>query len=93
VFDDERTQVLVLPLVGFIESIKDEVFEPAPDLDEWLDEGAADIPRSILLLRKIAELRSSQTMRPAPTRVIKIGRNEPCPCGSGKKFKRCCGPL
>jgi uncharacterized protein YecA (UPF0149 family) len=21
----------------------------------------------------------------------KIGRNEPCPCGSGKKFKRCCG--
>ncbi|HEY4487465.1 MAG TPA: SEC-C metal-binding domain-containing protein [Candidatus Paceibacterota bacterium] len=23
--------------------------------------------------------------------VIKIGRNEPCYCGSGKKFKRCCG--
>lgn len=21
---------------------------------------------------------------------IKVGRNEPCPCGSGKKFKRCC---
>ncbi len=21
----------------------------------------------------------------------KIGRNEPCPCGSGKKFKKCCG--
>lgn len=20
-----------------------------------------------------------------------IGRNEPCPCGSGKKFKKCCG--
>jgi len=26
---------------------------------------------------------------PTPTR--KIGRNEPCPCGSGKKFKQCCG--
>ncbi|MEO0084785.1 MAG: SEC-C metal-binding domain-containing protein, partial [candidate division WOR-3 bacterium] len=24
-------------------------------------------------------------------RSIKIGRNEPCPCGSGKKYKRCCG--
>lgn len=24
-------------------------------------------------------------------KVIKIGRNEPCYCGSGKKFKRCCG--
>ncbi|MGQ4869937.1 SEC-C metal-binding domain-containing protein [Aeromonas caviae] len=21
---------------------------------------------------------------------IKIGRNEPCPCGSGKKYKQCC---
>jgi len=20
----------------------------------------------------------------------KVGRNEPCPCGSGKKFKKCC---
>ena len=28
-----------------------------------------------------------------PTRygVIKVGRNEPCTCGSGKKFKKCCG--
>ncbi|MCJ7610645.1 MAG: SEC-C domain-containing protein, partial [Candidatus Aminicenantes bacterium] len=22
----------------------------------------------------------------------KPGRNDPCPCGSGKKYKRCCGP-
>lgn len=21
----------------------------------------------------------------------KVGRNEPCPCGSGRKFKKCCG--
>ena len=26
-----------------------------------------------------------------PVRVTKIGRNEPCPCGSGKKYKKCCG--
>ncbi|MBU1247500.1 MAG: YchJ family protein [Proteobacteria bacterium] len=29
-----------------------------------------------------------------PTTIVKdkkIGRNEPCPCGSGKKFKKCCG--
>jgi hypothetical protein len=25
--------------------------------------------------------------------VIKIGENDPCPCGSGKKFKRCCKTL
>ncbi|WP_369694458.1 SEC-C metal-binding domain-containing protein [Mailhella massiliensis] len=22
---------------------------------------------------------------------VKVGRNDPCPCGSGKKFKKCCG--
>ncbi len=26
-----------------------------------------------------------------PVRSVKIGRNEPCPCGSGKKYKKCCG--
>ena len=23
----------------------------------------------------------------------KVGRNDPCPCGSGKKFKLCCGKI
>ncbi len=27
----------------------------------------------------------------APRSVTKIGRNDPCPCGSGKKYKKCCG--
>jgi len=26
-----------------------------------------------------------------PVKVIKVGRNDPCPCGSGKKYKKCCG--
>jgi preprotein translocase subunit SecA len=26
-----------------------------------------------------------------PVKVTKIGRNDPCPCGSGKKYKKCCG--
>ncbi len=31
--------------------------------------------------------------RPEPTRraIPKVGRNDPCSCGSGKKFKKCCG--
>jgi len=27
----------------------------------------------------------------APRSVTKVGRNDPCPCGSGKKYKKCCG--
>lgn len=26
-----------------------------------------------------------------PRRVEKVGRNAPCPCGSGAKYKKCCG--
>ncbi len=29
--------------------------------------------------------------RPVKRKTRKIGRNEPCPCGSGKKYKKCCG--
>lgn len=29
--------------------------------------------------------------RPAPRVTDKVGRNDPCPCGSGKKYKKCCG--
>ncbi len=39
-------------------------------------------------LNRIAPNEPSETYyRPTP----KIGRNEPCPCGSGKKYKKCCG--
>lgn len=30
--------------------------------------------------------------RPTPLKSpVKVGRNEPCPCGSGRKYKKCCG--
>jgi SEC-C motif-containing protein len=27
----------------------------------------------------------------SPRQVVKVGRNDPCPCGSGQKYKKCCG--
>lgn len=33
----------------------------------------------------------SKVKKASPKRVNKIGRNDPCPCGSGKKYKNCCG--
>jgi len=32
-------------------------------------------------------------LHPVKSRISekKVGRNEPCPCGSGKKYKKCCG--
>ena len=34
---------------------------------------------------------SSKLNKKQPKKVSKIGRNDPCPCGSGKKYKQCCG--
>ena len=36
-------------------------------------------------------VQSSATVRDPSEKKVKIGRNDPCPCGSGKKYKKCCG--
>ncbi len=38
------------------------------------------------------QVRAARPGRPQPVKVgKKVGRNDPCPCGSGKKYKKCCG--
>ena len=40
------------------------------------------------------ELKALYKKQKASTTIVKdkkIGRNDPCPCGSGKKYKHCCG--
>jgi len=32
-----------------------------------------------------------QRVQPIRNTAPKVGRNDPCPCGSGKKYKKCCG--
>ena len=32
-----------------------------------------------------------EKIKSKPKKVVKVGRNDPCPCGSGKKYKQCCG--
>ncbi len=36
-----------------------------------------------------ANVGGDRTVKKQPTRVVKIGRNDPCPCGSGLKWKKC----
>ncbi|MGH7436820.1 MAG: SEC-C metal-binding domain-containing protein [Polyangiaceae bacterium] len=43
--------------------------------------------KSFVEIRRTALAQRVHAKRPRATRV---GRNQPCPCGSGKKFKRCC---
>jgi preprotein translocase subunit SecA len=44
-----------------------------------------------LLREQHAGEREPEKPEPVRRAAAKVGRNEPCPCGSGKKFKKCCG--
>lgn len=45
----------------------------------------------ILTEEKRKELYKAQKASGTIVKGTKIGRNDPCPCGSGKKYKKCCG--
>jgi len=89
--EDDRTKVLIQPFVGFFEFQDQEPLDIPDTVDDILDEDAALIPRTVTVLRKLAQIRSAKAYPVAPDRQRKVGRNDPCPCGSGQKYKRCCG--
>lgn len=60
--------------------------EQREQLAQQIEDCLANIHAFWLPLREaIHERETAQRLR------TKVGRNEPCPCGSGKKFKKCCG--
>ena len=48
-------------------------------------------PENLRRLKGLSEEWAGGLEGPSP-RVLKVGRNDPCPCGSGKKYKKCCWP-
>lgn len=46
---------------------------------------------NLLTAERRKELYREQKKSGTVVKEKKIGRNEPCPCGSGKKYKKCCG--
>ena len=70
--------------------------------DEMLDTINREITKYLLKAEIKQNLERKEVVKPTGTndskdkvkttrKVEKIGRNEPCPCGSGKKYKQCCG--
>jgi len=60
------------------------------DIDDDLEKLAPDlIPFSVEELHR-ERLAQAGAPPPANQNLKKVGRNDPCPCGSGKKFKKCC---
>jgi hypothetical protein len=83
------------PRGGLLERMK-ERYPPIDDVAEatswWARFGrlASNRRAEELALATAGEVDNDRPMEPyrAPQ---KVGRNEPCPCGSGKKYKKCCG--
>ncbi|WP_457572732.1 preprotein translocase subunit SecA [Desulfolithobacter sp.] len=46
-----------------------------------------------LEMARLASAASEQENKPVQRKEQKVGRNAPCPCGSGKKYKKCCGKI
>ena len=50
--------------------------------------GGAPVPKASDVVSEASEaIAKAKPVRTGP----KVGRNDPCPCGSGKKYKQCCG--
>ena len=85
------------PIVGrIIQEIPERFGKSGGEIAQMSPEKAAEFSASIIriFLEGNASSRmtyedniAEETTRASP----KIGRNEPCPCGSGKKYKKCCG--
>lgn len=87
VFADGYTMGLALSHLGWL--ARTDLLDFYPD-DHVLAELPAWTPEDSLALLEGAVAPAPGTSAPV-RRAPKVGRNAPCPCGSGKKFKRCCG--
>jgi uncharacterized protein len=98
----KRDGQLLLPILALCGDENGEsLLDITPDEEDRIMEEAAEfIPACVTAIaaywrgkgpKQISmPLPSGSSTKPARTST-KVGRNDPCPCGSGKKFKKCCG--
>ena len=74
----------------------DPVISYANEGFEMFDQMIASIQRDTVFMALKVEVKKGEGQSapkpPVPAaKQVKVGRNDPCPCGSGKKYKNCCG--
>jgi uncharacterized protein len=90
--DDAELQkdVFILTRLYELASTPSSKIEPK-DIDKELRDMAPDlIPTAVEALHHARLAQFSPHPKAANSNTPKTGRNDPCPCGSGKKFKKCC---
>jgi uncharacterized protein len=89
---DEETRAALAGLVSLAEISRDESKLSEEDVTELTRTAHDLIPGWVETLNAARLAEHMADRRPLPTPAFgKVGRNDPCPCGSGKKYKKCCG--
>ena len=83
----EKYGLSIMEMTGFLDGINESLVEANP-----IEEMEEDTVVSLKFDKeKKHELYLEQKKSGTIVKGPKIGRNDPCPCGSGKKYKQCCG--
>lgn len=87
--------LMLLPIMMLCEGedLFDELGLDADDERPTIEEAIEILPATALSIAEYWRMPASQKKKLAADLRAgnKTGRNDPCPCGSGKKFKKCCG--
>jgi uncharacterized protein len=69
-------------LAALIEDVPQTIAEIVSDIQAWTLANSRPAPYPSM---------AAANQPHVPTKGRKLGRNDPCPCGSGRKYKKCCG--
>lgn len=83
---------LINPIAGAAASFTDS-YIVQKILEGWHPSLFLDDQFKFKIDRKIKQMDKNNLEANLTKAGIKVGRNDPCPCGSGKKFKKCCGKI
>jgi uncharacterized protein len=91
--NDDDAGYLMLPLLALTSDLDPELlFEGTQQqAREIIEDSAENLPDIIKEIYDYWKDRREVANDNTETFGTKVGRNEPCPCGSGRKYKRCCG--
>lgn len=72
--------------------LKKEFLDSLPgDTQAWLDLESVSEDHKDEFIDELNFIQMAMKPKVKPRKLLKVGRNDPCPCNSGKKYKKCCG--
>lgn len=88
--EDAVAAAAVIYLLALTEIASNQSPLTSMEINDISDAAPVAIPEQVVRLYA-ARAAVGGTLPETGARAVKVGRNDPCPCGSGKKFKKCCG--